>query len=338
MTALYGIRILDLTIWQQGPMTTAMLADWGADVIKIEGPDSPDPGRSLVRYEITPGGPNAYFETHNRNKRGIVLDLKSEAGRDVFYRLVKDADVVIQNFRPGVGERLGIDYETLRAINPRSRLLPGVRLRPARPGRRPARARSARPGPWRPDERHRRARRPADAHVRRHGGPGERLPAGLRHHGRAVPSRAHRRGPDGRRLAAAGPDRRAGVQHHELPDVRHLRRLADPAHLAQDDQPAVEPLPRRRRQVDHARDGPDRPLLADLREAHARSHRRAPRPRRDERRLAPRERDRAPRADHRGSTRPSRRSPPSTGSSCSAVTTSWSRSSRTTANWRRTRR
>ena len=119
MTALNGVRVLDLTIWQQGPMTTALLGDWGADVIKVEGPDSPDPGRSLVRFEATPGGPNAYFETHNRNKRGIVLDLKSEAGREVFYRLAKDADVVMQNFRPGVGERLGLDYETLRAINPR---------------------------------------------------------------------------------------------------------------------------------------------------------------------------------------------------------------------------
>jgi formyl-CoA transferase/CoA:oxalate CoA-transferase len=117
-SALDGIRVLDLTIWQQGPMTTAMLADWGADVVKVEGPDSPDPGRSLVRYEAGPGGANAYFETHNRNKRSLVLDLKSAAGREVFYRLVKDADVVIQNFRPGVGERLGVDYETLKAIKP----------------------------------------------------------------------------------------------------------------------------------------------------------------------------------------------------------------------------
>jgi crotonobetainyl-CoA:carnitine CoA-transferase CaiB-like acyl-CoA transferase len=119
MNALGGIRVLDLTIWQQGPMTTAMLADWGADVIKIEGPDSPDPGRSLVRYESSPGGANAYFETHNRNKRGVVLDLKTEAGLQVFYRMVETADVVIQNFRPGVGERLKIGYETLSGINPR---------------------------------------------------------------------------------------------------------------------------------------------------------------------------------------------------------------------------
>ena len=119
MQALEGIRVLDLTVWQQGPMTTAMLSDWGADVIKIEGPDSPDPGRSLIRYEITPGGVNAYFETHNRNKRGVVLDLKAGRGRELFYRLVEGVDVVVQNFRPGVNKRLGIDYETLAKINPR---------------------------------------------------------------------------------------------------------------------------------------------------------------------------------------------------------------------------
>lgn len=118
MQAFEGIRILDLTIWQQGPMTTAMLADWGADVIKIEGPDTPDPGRSLIRYEAA-DKPNAYFETHNRNKRSLVLDLKTSEGRDVFYRLVKNADIVVQNYRPGVGERLQIDYERLREINPR---------------------------------------------------------------------------------------------------------------------------------------------------------------------------------------------------------------------------
>jgi len=117
--ALDGIRVLDVTIWQQGPMTTALLADFGADVIKVEGPDTPDPGRSLVRYEPRPGGPNAYFETHNRNKRGIVLDLRAEKGREVFYRLVERADVVVQNFRRGVARRLGIDYETLSSINPR---------------------------------------------------------------------------------------------------------------------------------------------------------------------------------------------------------------------------
>lgn len=117
-SAFDGIRVLDLTIWQQGPMTTAMLADWGADVIKIEGPDNPDPGRSMIRFEAE-GTPNAYFETHNRNKRGLVLDLKTEEGLQVFYRLVEGADVVTQNYRAGVADRLGIGYATLRKINPR---------------------------------------------------------------------------------------------------------------------------------------------------------------------------------------------------------------------------
>ncbi len=116
--ALAGIKVLDLTIWQQGPMSTAILADFGADVIKVEAPDRPDPGRSMVRYAPRPDAPNAYFETHNRNKRGVVLDLRQEKGRQVFYRLVERADVVVQNFRPGVARRLGIDYETLRGINP----------------------------------------------------------------------------------------------------------------------------------------------------------------------------------------------------------------------------
>src|SRR3972149_2996727 len=113
MNALEGIRVLDLTIWQQGPMTTAMLADWGADVIKIEGPDSPDPGRSLIRYEVTPGGVNAYFETHNRNKRGIVLDLKSEHGwqaRRSSRKNRRRPPNSCPSSRPG-GPR--IDYDTL---------------------------------------------------------------------------------------------------------------------------------------------------------------------------------------------------------------------------------
>ncbi len=117
--ALEGVRVLDLTIWQQGPMASAILADFGADVIKVEGPDTPDPGRSLVMYAPRPDAPNAYFQTHNRNKRGIVVDLRHEKGQEVMRRLVQGVDVFIQNFRPGVAERLGLDYPSLRALNPR---------------------------------------------------------------------------------------------------------------------------------------------------------------------------------------------------------------------------
>lgn len=107
---LSGLVVLDCTIWQQGTYATAMLADFGADVIKVEGPDSPDPGRGLSE---------AYFESHNRNKRGIVVDLKHPDGRETVLRLAERADVFVQNMRQGVMERLGLDYPNLQARNPR---------------------------------------------------------------------------------------------------------------------------------------------------------------------------------------------------------------------------
>ena len=114
---LEGIRILDCTIWQQGPVATTMLGDLGADVIKIEDPIRGDPGRGMQRLlsldTTLPGGRNLYFEGQNRNKRGITLDMKSEAGRQVLYRLVGGSDVFVQNFRQGVADRLGIAYRDL---------------------------------------------------------------------------------------------------------------------------------------------------------------------------------------------------------------------------------
>lgn len=116
--ALEDIRVLDFTIWQQGPVATTALADMGADVIKIEERVGGDPGRGLLwRGDQTPLA--TYFECHNRNKKGIALDVRKEKGRDVIYRLAKQSDVFVQNFRPGVVERLKIDYKTLSEINPR---------------------------------------------------------------------------------------------------------------------------------------------------------------------------------------------------------------------------
>ncbi len=115
---LAGVRILDMTIWQQGTHATALLADLGADVIKIEGPDNPDPGRSVAGF--LPSSPlNAYFENHNRGKRAIVLDVKHPAGRELLMRLARDADVFTNNMRKGVLERLGLGYEDFRKVNPR---------------------------------------------------------------------------------------------------------------------------------------------------------------------------------------------------------------------------
>ncbi|MCC7363772.1 MAG: CoA transferase [Dehalococcoidia bacterium] len=112
---LSGLRVIDCTIWQQGTYATAMLADFGADVIKVEGPDSPDPGRG---FAALPDEPSGYFESHNRNKRGIVLDLKHPDGRETLLRLVETADVFVQNMRQGVMEKLGLGYEAMKARNP----------------------------------------------------------------------------------------------------------------------------------------------------------------------------------------------------------------------------
>ncbi len=106
---LSGLKIIDCTIFQQGTYSTAMLADFGADVIKVEGPDSPDPGRGLSE---------AYFQSYNRNKRGMVIDLKHPDGVETLLRLVEKADVFAQNMRQGVMEKLGLGYAVMAARNP----------------------------------------------------------------------------------------------------------------------------------------------------------------------------------------------------------------------------
>ncbi len=110
-----GIRILDFTRYQQGPAATVMLSDFGADVIKVEPPGGGDLGRS---FGLEPDGWCSYYQAHNRNKRSMTLDLKTRQGREILHKLVADIDVVVDNFRPGVPARLGIDLESLRSYNP----------------------------------------------------------------------------------------------------------------------------------------------------------------------------------------------------------------------------
>jgi crotonobetainyl-CoA:carnitine CoA-transferase CaiB-like acyl-CoA transferase len=116
---LSGITVLDLTLALAGPLCTQRLGDMGADVIKIEGPDRPDFTRAAPMRDQYLGGETTTYLSINRNKRSLALNLKSEAGRALFYKLVETADVVIQNFRPGVAERLGVSFDRLKAINPR---------------------------------------------------------------------------------------------------------------------------------------------------------------------------------------------------------------------------
>jgi crotonobetainyl-CoA:carnitine CoA-transferase CaiB-like acyl-CoA transferase len=111
MTALAGLRVLDLTRLLPGPYCTQLLGDLGADVVKIEEPGVGDPARDA--------GGGALFEQVNRNKRSVALNLKTEAGRAVFERLVDGADVLVEGFRPGVMDRLGLDYPHLSGLNPR---------------------------------------------------------------------------------------------------------------------------------------------------------------------------------------------------------------------------
>lgn len=115
---LAGLRVLDLTRLLPGPVATLHLADLGADVIKIEDTGAGDYTRSLGAG-AAPGEDSYFFRIVNRNKRGLRLDLKQAAGVEVFLRLARDADVVVENFRPGVVDRLGVGFEAVRAINPR---------------------------------------------------------------------------------------------------------------------------------------------------------------------------------------------------------------------------
>src|SRR5262245_7518782 len=112
--ALAHVRVIDLSRVRAGPTCVRQLADFGADVIKIETPPGVDPNEGM-------GGPRdgPDFQNLHRNKRSMTLNLKLPEGREVLYRLVRTADVVVENYRPDVKYRLGVDYDRLRALNPR---------------------------------------------------------------------------------------------------------------------------------------------------------------------------------------------------------------------------
>jgi crotonobetainyl-CoA:carnitine CoA-transferase CaiB-like acyl-CoA transferase len=116
-----GIRVVDWTIWQQGPVASVMLGDLGAEVIKVEERIGGDPGRGVLRAQgmDLSDRPNFYFEANNRNKLSLTIDLKKPEGVEIVRQLADRADVFVQNFRFGVAARLGLDAATLRARNPR---------------------------------------------------------------------------------------------------------------------------------------------------------------------------------------------------------------------------
>lgn len=113
---LKGLRVIDLTRVLAGPYCSMTLSDLGAEIIKVEMPGRGDDTREFPPFI---NGVSSYFMSVNRGKKSITLDLKSEEGKDVLYKLISRSDIFLENFRPGVTTRLGVDYDTLRAINPR---------------------------------------------------------------------------------------------------------------------------------------------------------------------------------------------------------------------------
>jgi len=116
MGALSDIKVLDLTRVLAGPYATMLLADLGAEIIKIEQPEKGDDSRAYGPYK---NGESAYFMSLNRNKESLTLNLKTPEGKEILKSLVKQVDVLVENFRPGTMEKLGLGYEVLKEINPR---------------------------------------------------------------------------------------------------------------------------------------------------------------------------------------------------------------------------
>ena len=115
---LEGLKVLDLSLFLPGPAVSLMMADHGAEVIKIENPKAPEPTRFKQFFPWVQGDWTVMFRTTQRGKKGLTLNLKDPAAKEVLLKLVKEADVFVESFRPGVMKRLGIDYDTLCAVNP----------------------------------------------------------------------------------------------------------------------------------------------------------------------------------------------------------------------------
>ena len=116
-----GIRVLEVASWTFVPAAGAVLADWGADVIKVEHPETGDPQRALMTMGIIPGGENAVnymIEQPNRGKRSIGIDISTDGGRELIYRLAASSDVFLTSFLTPVRKKLGIDIDDIRTVNP----------------------------------------------------------------------------------------------------------------------------------------------------------------------------------------------------------------------------
>ena len=244
--ALDGLVVLDLTTHLSGPFCGMQLGDLGADVIKIESPQ----GDSMRGAPPFIEGEGAPFMLWNRNKRGIVLDLKAADDLEIFWDLVDGADVVLENFRPGVMDRLGHRLERAACAQSAAGAGLDLGLRPDRALRQARRLRSGDPGHVGPDVGDRPEGRPALSHPARHL---RRRRRSLSHHRRAVgPAGAaqDRRGPVGRDLAARGHGVARRLRGGQL--FRH-RRAAGEAGAGPSRLLALPGVPDGRRLADHRR-------------------------------------------------------------------------------------
>jgi len=119
MLPLEKLKVLDLTQVMAGPFCCQVLADMGADVTKIEPRETGEQSRRSMGFKMNRGEDTAAFIAINRNKKSMTLNLKEEAAREILYKMAREADIVVENYRPGVTKKLGVDYETLKEINPR---------------------------------------------------------------------------------------------------------------------------------------------------------------------------------------------------------------------------
>ena len=157
--ALDGVKVLDLTQIMAGPFCTMLLADMGADVIKVEKPGGGDDVRRMGPPFIN--GESAAFLGINRNKRSIVVDLKDQRGVELVRSMAEKSDVLVQNFRPGTLDRMGLGYEQVRSLNPALVYCTISGFGSTGPYAHRARVRFGDPRYERPDERKRSSRRPA---------------------------------------------------------------------------------------------------------------------------------------------------------------------------------
>ena len=241
---LEGIKVVELGVWVAGPAAGGILADWGADVVKIESPTG-DPARMFGRMLGLDGDESPPFEMDNRGKRSIVLDLTTDDGRSTALELLGGADVFITNVRPGALRRIGLDFETVAAANPRLvyGLITGygdagTRCRPCRLRRRRVLGASGPGAPADPAGRHPTVS--AGRHGRPHGGH-DAGGGGLCRTGRAG---AHRRRPVG--VDVAVPPGRLHRQLRPQHVPAHRPRDRDRAARV-DGQPVHEQLHGRRR-------------------------------------------------------------------------------------------